>query len=104
MVHPEVVRAQVIGSIVTGIDNALFNNIRIDKGAVANGNFNDNPLPRMTDVPARIEVHLVDSTAKPGGVGEPAVPPLAPALSQAIFALTGQRLRSLPLRPKPQTA
>lgn len=98
VVHPQIVESQVIGAVVCGLDNALHNEIRIENGAVVNSNFHDNPLPRMTDVPRRIEVHVLPLQGPPGGVGEPATPAVAPALANALFAATGQRLRSLPLR------
>lgn len=96
VVHPAIVKSQVESSIVTGMDQLLYNRITIKNGAVEQGNFHDNPLPRITDMPA-VEVHLVETTEPPGGVGEPAVPPLAPAVCNAIFALTKKRIRTLPV-------
>ena len=64
---------------------------------MAQGNFHDYRLPRMRDAPM-VETHIVKSTASPTGVGEAALPPIAPAIANAVFALTGRRLRSLPLR------
>ena len=61
-------------------------------------NFHDYPMLRIDEMPA-VEVHIVPSTEKPGGVGEPGVPPVAPAVANAVFAATGKRLRRLPLRP-----
>jgi isoquinoline 1-oxidoreductase beta subunit len=98
VVHPGLVKSQVQSSIVTGIDQTFFNRITIKNGAVEQGNFDTNNLPRITDVPP-IEVHLIQSELPPGGVGEPAVPPLAPAVANAIFAVTGKRVRRLPITP-----
>jgi isoquinoline 1-oxidoreductase beta subunit len=62
------------------------------------GNFHDYKMVRMNEMPV-VEVHIIDSTEKMGGVGEPGVPPVAPAVMNALFTLTGKRVRSLPLRP-----
>jgi isoquinoline 1-oxidoreductase beta subunit len=66
-------------------------------GRIVQGNFNDYPVARMNDAPYQVDVHTIDSDAAPGGVGEPGVPPVAPALGNAIFAATGRRIRSLPV-------
>jgi isoquinoline 1-oxidoreductase subunit beta len=98
VIHPGIVEAQVTGSIVGGLTAALYGEITIDKGRVAQGNFNDYPMLRMNEMPV-VDVHIVPSEEEPGGAGEPALPPIAPAVANAVFALTGTRLRSLPLRP-----
>jgi isoquinoline 1-oxidoreductase beta subunit len=67
-------------------------------GAVEQTNFRDYPLARIGEAPRAIHVELIESTAPPGGVGEPGVPPVAPAIANAVFALTGKRVRELPLR------
>ncbi|HEY7377394.1 MAG TPA: xanthine dehydrogenase family protein molybdopterin-binding subunit [Steroidobacteraceae bacterium] len=94
-VNPEGVRAQMESGIVYGLSAALYGRIAIKKGRVQQSNFNDYRVLRMNEMP-RIEVHIVPSTAKSGGAGEPGTPPIAPAVANAIFALSGRRLRSLP--------
>lgn len=96
-VNPDQVAAQMEGGIVFGLTAALYGEVPISEGSARLGNFDSYPLLRMDQMP-RIEVHIVPSDEPPGGVGEPGVPPLAPALANAIFAATGQRLRRLPLR------
>ena len=83
-------------SIVFGLSAALYGRIDIEASAVRQRNFPDYPMLRLADSP-RIETHLVPSTRSPGGVGEPGTPPAAPALANALFVLTGNRSRSLPL-------
>jgi isoquinoline 1-oxidoreductase subunit beta len=97
VVNPNIVAQQVEGSVIFGLSAALHGEITVAGGQVEQGNFDDFALLRMADCPA-IEVHIVPSTAPPRGVGEPAVPPIAPAVANAVFALTGERLRTLPLR------
>ena len=96
IVNPDVVRAEIEGAIVFALSAALFGKITIRGGRVEQQNFPDYPVVQMAEAP-RIEVHLTTSAEPPGGVGEPGVPPLAPALANAIFAATGKRLRSLPI-------
>jgi isoquinoline 1-oxidoreductase beta subunit len=96
LVHPDAVAAQMEGAIVFGLSAALHGEIRLRDGAVVQSGFDDYPILRMRDTPD-IEVHLVPSRARPGGVGEPGLPPLAPAVANALFAATGKRLRRLPL-------
>jgi len=96
-VNPAGVRDQTESSITFALTAALKGEITIRGGRVEQGNFDDQPLLRIDELPV-IEVHLVPSREPPGGVGEPGVPPLAPALANAVFAATGQRLRRLPLR------
>jgi isoquinoline 1-oxidoreductase subunit beta len=97
VVHPDAVKAQVEGSIVFALSAALHGEITIENGAVQQKNFPQQMLVGMADCPA-IEVHLMPSEEEPGGVGEPGVPPLAPALANALSTLTGQRIRKLPIR------
>jgi isoquinoline 1-oxidoreductase beta subunit len=97
VVNPDTVKAQVEGSIVWGLTAALHGGITIDKGRVQQSNFHDYPMLRINEMPV-VEVHIVASTAPAGGVGEPGVPPLAPAVCNAIFAGTGKRIRKLPIR------
>jgi isoquinoline 1-oxidoreductase subunit beta len=96
-VNPLAVKAQLQGGVAFGLSAALYGELTIREGRVQESNFHDYPLVRMVDMP-RTDAHVVESTAKPGGVGEPGVPPVAPAVANAVFALTGKRLRRLPLR------
>ena len=75
----------------------LLQRIRIDKGAVVEGNFDDNPHLRMPQSPARIDVHFIETERAPTGLGEPAFPPVPPALCNAIYAACGVRVRELPV-------
>jgi len=95
-VNPDGVAAQVEGAIVYGLTAALQGAITIKGGAVEQSNFNDYPLLSIDRMPA-IDVHIVPSRALPLGIGEPGTPPIAPAVANAIFALTGKRLRNLPI-------
>ena len=95
-VNPDVIRAQMESGIVVGLSAALYGEITLEDGAVVQGNFHDYEMLRLDQTP-EIEVAIVPSTAAPTGVGEPGLPPLAPALGNAIFAATGHRLRELPL-------
>jgi isoquinoline 1-oxidoreductase beta subunit len=90
------VHAQMESSIVMGISNAMFGGVTMKSGAVEQSNFRDARIARIRDVPARIHSDVLNSSAPPGGVGEPGVPPVGAALANAIFALTGQRLREIP--------
>jgi isoquinoline 1-oxidoreductase beta subunit len=96
-VNPNTIAQQVESSVVYGLSAALAGEVRFEQGRAQLSNFHDQPPLRLAECPV-IETHIVPSTAHPQGVGEPALPPLAPALANALFALTGQRLRSLPLR------
>jgi isoquinoline 1-oxidoreductase beta subunit len=98
-VNPEGIAAQMESGIVYGLSAALYGALNIKEGRVVESNFHDYPVLRMAQMP-RVETHIVPSTEKSGGVGEPGTPPIAPAVANAVFALTGQRLRELPLRPK----
>ncbi len=97
-INPDIVRQQMEGGILFGLSAALYGEITLEDGAVRESNFHDYRLLRLADAPA-IDVHLVGDGDTPSGVGEPAVPPIAPAVANAVFAATGQRLRTLPLRP-----
>jgi isoquinoline 1-oxidoreductase subunit beta len=96
VVNPDIVKAQVEGGIVYGLSAALFGKITIKDGRVVEQNFPDYDVVRLAQTPA-IEVHIVVNDKPPGGIGEPALPPVAPALANAIFAATGKRVRSLPI-------
>ena len=97
IVNPIGARAQVEGSVVDGISSTLLQRIRVDKGAVVEGNFDDNPHLRMPQSPARIDVHFIETERAPTGLGEPAFPPVPPALCNAIYAACGVRVRELPV-------
>ena len=96
-VNPNGIQQQMDSAVVFGLSAALFGEITLDKGQVQEGNFHQQALLRLSDCPA-IETHIITSTEPPEGVGEPGTPPIAPAVANALFALTGQRLRSLPLK------
>jgi isoquinoline 1-oxidoreductase beta subunit len=95
-VDPDQVRAQMEGSVVYGLTAALHGRITIERGRVVQSNFGDYPMLRIGEMP-RVEVHILESGEKPGGIGQPGVPPLAPAVCNALFALTGKRIRELPI-------
>ncbi|HEU0030349.1 MAG TPA: molybdopterin cofactor-binding domain-containing protein [Kofleriaceae bacterium] len=97
VVNQDRVHAQLEGSLAMGISNALFGGVTMKGGAVEQTNFRDARIARNIHVPSRIHTDIVPSHAPPGGVGEPGVPPVGPALANAIFALTGQRIREIPL-------
>ncbi|OYU75007.1 MAG: twin-arginine translocation pathway signal protein, partial [Alphaproteobacteria bacterium PA3] len=97
VINPRHVRAQMEGGTIYGLSNALYGAITAKDGAVVQDNFPSWRLLRMEEAPRDFEVAIIPSDAPPGGVGEPATPPAAPALANAIFAATGHRLRTLPL-------
>jgi len=94
-VNPDIIRAQVEGSIVMGLGAATIHEITFKDGLVEQRNFYDYKMPRITDIPP-IEVHIMENDENAGGVGEPGLPAFAPALTNAIFDLTGKRIRKLP--------
>ena len=97
MVNPATIHAQLESGCVFGLTAALYGEITFENGRVKQGNFHEYPILRMHEMPL-IETHIVQSTDKMGGVGEPGVPSVAPAVANAIFAVTGKRVRTLPLR------
>jgi isoquinoline 1-oxidoreductase beta subunit len=97
VINPRHVRAQMEGGTIYGLSNAIYGAITAKNGAVVQDNFPSWRLMRMEEAPRDFKVAIIPSDAPPGGVGEPATPPAAPALANAIFAATGHRLRTLPL-------
>jgi isoquinoline 1-oxidoreductase beta subunit len=98
-VNPDGIRAQLESGVVFGLTAALYGEISFEKGEVVQSNFNDYRMLRIDEMPY-VEVHILPSTEKMGGVGEPGVPPIAPALLNALFAATGKRIRRLPVNPE----
>jgi CO/xanthine dehydrogenase Mo-binding subunit len=96
VINPGIVRQQVESGVIYGLSAALHGRLTMEQGAIVEGNFDDQPVLRMDACPP-IEIHVVNSTEAPGGVGELATPGVAPALLNAIFAATGERLRTLPI-------
>jgi isoquinoline 1-oxidoreductase beta subunit len=97
VVSPDNIRNQFEGAAVFGTSLALFGEITATNGAIDQSNFHDYQIARMTRAPRHVDVHIVESEAPPAGVGEPGVPPFAPALCNAVFAATGKRVRELPM-------
>jgi isoquinoline 1-oxidoreductase beta subunit len=97
LINPQGAAAQVEGAILDGLSTALMGEITVRDGVVEQSNFHDYRLLRIDQAP-EIEVHFIDSENEPRGLGEPPLPPLAPAVCNAIFAATGKRIRRLPLR------
>jgi isoquinoline 1-oxidoreductase beta subunit len=96
VVNPSILEQQIQGGIVYGLANALRAKITIEKGRVVQGNFDDYAPLRMDETPV-VEVYAIPSTEAPTGIGEPSVPPVAPALCNAIYAATKKRIRALPI-------
>jgi isoquinoline 1-oxidoreductase beta subunit len=97
VVHPERVRSQMEGATIMGIGNTLYGQISFKEGRPVQSNYTDYQVARIDAAPREFGVYIVPSKDLPGGVGEPGVPPVAPALCNAIFAATGRRIRSLPV-------
>jgi isoquinoline 1-oxidoreductase beta subunit len=95
-INPEQVRAQMEGGAVYGLTAALYGQITLDRGRVQQSNFHDYPMLRINEMPV-VDVHILDSGEAAGGLGEPGVPSVAPAVTNAIFAATGKRVRTLPI-------
>jgi isoquinoline 1-oxidoreductase beta subunit len=96
VVNPDIVRAQLEGAMIYGLSAALYGKITYADGQVEQSNFHDYPVIRMQQTP-EVEISLLRSAEPPGGVGEPGTPPIAPAVANALFVLTGRRIRQLPL-------
>jgi isoquinoline 1-oxidoreductase beta subunit len=97
VINPDRVRAQMEGSIIFGMSVAMHGAITMKGGVPQQSSFHNYRLVRIGEAPRKIHVEIVQSEGAPGGIGEPGVPPVAPAIANAIFALTGQRIRELPL-------
>ncbi|HZV60047.1 MAG TPA: molybdopterin cofactor-binding domain-containing protein, partial [Candidatus Eremiobacteraceae bacterium] len=97
VVNPEMVRQQVEGAAVMGTSLAMYGEITATNGVVDQSNFDSYQVVRMNTAPRETNVYIVPSNAAPAGIGEPPLPPFAPALYNAIFAATGKRIRELPL-------
>ena len=95
--HPDGLRAQMESGIIYGLTAALYSDISIHRGAVAQSNFHDYPMLRMDESP-QIETYIINGGGRVGGGGEPGTPAIAPALTNAIFSATGQRIRELPIK------
>lgn len=95
-VNPDGVKAQIESCINYALSIALYGKITFKEGRVQQSNFHDYKVLRLNESPFKIDVHIVETNEKMGGVGEPGVPPLAPAVANAIFAATGKRIRQLP--------
>ena len=98
-VNPDQVKAQIEGAVTLGVSTALKEEVRFEKGGVASANFEDYEIIRMSETP-EINVHIVESDEPIGGIGEPGVTPVAPAIANAVFNATGARVRRLPLNPQ----
>ena len=99
VVNPAIVKAQMMGGLTMGLSAALKEKIELADGGIKSANFSDYELLRMSEAP-EVDVHIVKSKEKLGGIGEPGVPPIAPAVANAVFKATGARIRRLPMRPE----
>jgi isoquinoline 1-oxidoreductase beta subunit len=99
VVNPAIVSDQMMGGLIMGLSAAMKEKIEVAAGGIKSENFSDYDLLRMSESPD-VDVHIVKSNDKTGGIGEPGTPPAAPALANAVFAATGARIRQLPMRPE----
>jgi len=97
MVNPDIVKAQIESSVAYGLSATLLSKITFKDGKVEQSNFHDYPVLRMSEMP-RVDVHLVASSEKPGGIGEPIVATTGPCVANAVFNATGKRIRKLPIQ------
>jgi isoquinoline 1-oxidoreductase beta subunit len=98
-IHPDIVVAQLQGGLIFGLSAALYGEITLDKGRVQQSNFHDYQVLRINQVP-RIDIHLIESSETPGGIGETGTTAVIPALRNAIYAATGVALRRMPIDRK----
>jgi isoquinoline 1-oxidoreductase beta subunit len=98
VVHPELAKAQFEGAAVFATSIALAGEITAANGEIQQSNYNDYPVARINEAPFETHVYIVPSDRPPTGVGEPGVPPIAPAICNALFAITGKRIRRLPIK------
>ena len=98
VIDPDRVKAQFEGAAVFGTSIALMGEVTASEGRIQQRNFDGYPVARMNQAPHIVNVYIVNSDAPPAGVGEPGVPPIAPAICNAIFAATGKRIRELPVK------
>jgi isoquinoline 1-oxidoreductase beta subunit len=96
-INPAIVKAQVSGGLIFGLTATLLGEVTLKNGQVQQSNFDDFPILTMAETPD-IEVHLIDSQEPPSGIGETGVPPIAPAVANALSAAVGKRIRKLPIR------
>jgi CO/xanthine dehydrogenase Mo-binding subunit len=97
IINPAIVKAQISSAIIYGLSATLKSKITIKNGRVAQNNFDDFEVIRMNEAP-KIHIYLTESDAQPKGVGEPGLPPIAPAVVNAVYAATGNRIRELPIQ------
>ena len=96
LINPSAGKAQITGSVVYGLTSALWGEITLNGGAIQQLNFPDYPMMQLANAPEQ-EVHFISNDEAPGGLGEPGVPPVTPALTNAIHTVTGERIRALPI-------
>jgi len=99
IVNPAIIEAQIKGAIIMGMSAAFNEQINFASGGPETSNFDTYHLLRMDDIPEEIEVHIIKSTDSMGGIGEPGLPPIAPAIANAVFNASGIRIRNLPMTP-----
>jgi isoquinoline 1-oxidoreductase beta subunit len=99
VVNRERARSQMEGALIFGMSHTFHGGATMKRGVTQQSTFGDYRLVRIGEAPRRIHVHIADSDGPPGGIGEPGVPPVAPAIANAVYVLTGQRIRQLPLTP-----